>query len=78
LRRLLRSILDFLGRELYFPGFSFSLLPPLSATFNDGVRFTLEISLDIPDLSVASWLTFSFLTSALVLLGESSMRQTCG
>lgn len=77
-RRLLRSILDFLGKELYFAGLSFSLLPPLSATVSEGVRLTLEMSLEIPDLSTVSWLTFSFLTSAFVLLGESSMRQTCG
>jgi len=75
--KLLRSILDFLGKELYFPGFSFSLLAPLSATVSEGVLLTLEMSLEKPDLSAGSGLTFSFLASALVLLGESSMRQTC-
>jgi len=75
--KLLRSIFDFLGRELYFPGFSFSLLEGLSATFNDGVLLTLEISFERPDLSAGSGLTFSFFASVLGLLGESSIRQTC-
>lgn len=75
--KLLRSILDFLGKELYFPGFSFSLLALLSATVNEGVLLTLEINLEKLDLSAGSGLTFSFFASTLVLLGESSMRQTC-
>jgi len=75
--KLLRSILDFLGKELYFPGFSFSLPAGLSATLNEGVLFTFEMSLEKLDLSAGSGLTLSFLASALALLGESSMRQTC-
>jgi len=77
--KLLLSILDFLGNELYFPGFSFSLPAFLSATFNDGVLFTLEMSFEKLDLSATSGLTLSFFASVLALLGdgESSMRQTC-
>lgn len=73
--KLVLSTFGFLGSELYLLGLSFSFGVPRSATPNEGVLLTLDISLEIPDLSAACsvGLFFSFRSTATPFSGYPSI-----